>query len=90
MRMIRTPSLRAVPAAEGGREIHVYIGTEGWKKERERGEGIESASHRRESGGEERQGQNARGCAAYNAGRRSQSGRNAITLTRNPITYSFA
>lgn len=27
---------------------------------------------------------------AYNAGRRSQSGRNAITLTRNPITYSFA
>lgn len=35
-----------------------------------------------------REGQNA-GSAAYNAGRRSQSGRNAITLTRNPITYSF-
>lgn len=48
MRVIRTPSLRAVPAAEGEREIHVYIATEGWKKVRERGEGIESASHRRE------------------------------------------
>lgn len=30
------------------------------------------------------------GETVYNAGRRSQSGRNAITLTRNPITYSFA
>lgn len=37
VRMIRTPSLRAVPAAEGGREIRAHIGTEGWKKERERG-----------------------------------------------------
>lgn len=44
------------------RDIHIHIGTEGWKKERERGEGIESASHRREreSGGEERQGRKMR------------------------------
>lgn len=38
------------PQTEEERYMYIYIGTEGWKKERERGEGIESASHRRESG----------------------------------------
>lgn len=68
-----------------------------------RGHPLFALTAERERGGEEgeryidvdegewgrREGQNA-GSAAYNAGRRSQSGRNAITLTRNPITYSFA
>lgn len=61
------------------------------EKERERGEeGREGdKSIDEDEGGQNEGGQNA-GSAAYNAGRRSQSGRNAITLTRNPITYSFA
>lgn len=64
----------------------------GKEREREGGEGggEGKTAHRRGQGWTgRREGQNA-GSAAYNAGRRSQSGRNAITLTRNPITYSFA
>lgn len=58
-------------------------------QQRERGEGERTVQGRGRGWTERGEGQNT-GSAAYNAGRRSQSERNAITLTRNPITYSFA